>query len=198
MERSGYKIDKRKDSIENDSTNCIDHCNDGHKYFKLVGHHKIIFVFIVAVTIIIIRTFILDQVTVNGVSMYNTFSDGDVLLVQKVNIDPLKRFDIVIIQNNYFTIIKRVIGLPGETISINESVYIDGILLENDYGETIKDGGIANEKIVLEEDEYFVLGDNRNNSIDSRTLGTINIEKIKGKVIFQIFHFEKTGKISSR
>jgi len=130
--------------------------------------------------------------------MYNTFSDGDVLLVQKVNIDPLKRFDIVIIQNNYFTIIKRVIGLPGETISINESVYIDGILLENDYGETIKDGGIANEKIVLEEDEYFVLGDNRNNSIDSRTLGTINIEKIKGKVIFQIFHFEKTGKISSR
>ena len=111
--------------------------------------------------------------------MENTLHNGDNLIVDKLSYrfrDP-ERFDIIVFPfqyqaNTYY--IKRIIGLPGETVQIMEdgSIYINGEKLEESYGreviqpETI---GRAAEPIVLGEDEYFVMGDNRNNSSDSRT-----------------------------
>ena len=125
--------------------------------------------------------------------MENTLHNGDNLIVDKLSYrfrDP-ERFDIIVFPfqyqaNTYY--IKRIIGLPGETVQIMEdgSIYINGEKMEESYGreviqpETI---GRAAEPIVLGEDEYFVMGDNRNNSSDSRTdiVGNIKREDIIGK-----------------
>ena len=121
--------------------------------------------------------------------MENTLHNGDNLIVDKLSYrfrDP-ERFDIIVFPFQYQTntyYIKRIIGLPGETVQIMEdgSIYINGEKMEESYGreviqpETI---GRAAEPIVLGEDEYFVMGDNRNNSSDSRTdiVGKILSEK---------------------
>jgi signal peptidase I len=88
--------------------------------------------------------------------------------------------------------IKRVIGLPGETIYINEkgNVYIDGVLLKEDYIKDITtDPGIAGEPFALKEGEYFVMGDNRNNSTDSRSpsIGVVRKEEMVGRAFMRIW-----------
>lgn len=93
--------------------------------------------------------------------------------------------------------IKRVIGLPGETVELIEGkYYIDGELLEEDY---LDEGTITEPKIgthwELGEDEYFVSGDNRGNSSDSRNYGPLHKDEIKGKAIFRLFPFDRFGKI---
>ena len=88
---------------------------------------------------------------------------------------------------------------PGETIQIKEGViYINGEALKENYGkDTIRDAGLAKKKITLEEDEYFVLGDNRNASIDSRRLevGPVKRSKIKGKAWLRFYPFSSFGTI---
>ena len=127
----------------------------------------------------LVITFVGQRTEVEGASMENTLHNGDNLIVDKLSYrfrDP-ERFDIIVFPfqyqaNTYY--IKRIIGLPGETVQIMEdgSIYINGEKMEESYGreviqpETI---GRAAEPIVLGEDEYFVMGDNRNNSSDSRT-----------------------------
>ena len=126
----------------------------------------------------LVITFVGQRTEVEGASMENTLHNGDNLIVDKLSYrfhDP-ERFDIIVFPfqyqaNTYY--IKRIIGLPGETVQIMEdgSIYINGEKLEESYGreviqpETI---GRAAEPIVLGEDEYFVMGDNRNNSADGR------------------------------
>ena len=125
-----------------------------------------------------------QRTLVNGVSMEDTLQDGDNLLVDKISYrfhDP-ERFDVIVFKythkdNTYY--VKRIIGLPGETVQIDNAgnIYINGKEIEEHYGfETIKDPGIAANPITLGEDEFFVLGDNRNNSADSRmeAVGNIN------------------------
>ena len=116
-------------------------------------------------------TFVGQRTQVNGSSMEPTLSDHDNLIVDKISYrfkEP-ERFDIIVFPFQYeedVYYIKRIIGLPGETIQIVDGeVYIDGEKLAKDYGaEKMADAGIAAEPIVLGEDEYFVLGDNRNHS----------------------------------
>ena len=135
--------------------------------------------------------------------MEPALSDGDNLIVDKISYrfhDP-ERFDIIIFPyqwepNTYY--IKRIIGLPGETIQIDDegNIYIDGKVLQEHYGlERIKNPGSAREPITLGEDEYFVLGDNRNNSEDSRftQVGVIHRDDIVGRAWLRIYPFDRIG-----
>ncbi len=134
-----------------------------------------------------------------GTSMENTFMEGDSLFIDKLSyhfIEP-KRFDIIVFpfkeKEETLLYIKRIIGLPGETIQIaGNAIYIDGEVLEESYGkEAMEEGteGIALKPYTLEEDEYFVLGDNRNYSIDSRHphVGPIKRDLIIGKSAFRLW-----------
>lgn len=142
----------------------------------------------------LISHFLFFNVTVVGQSMEPTYYEDDKLFASALayEIEEPERFDVAIINTQYgYCLIKRVIGLPGETIQIdnNGNIYINGEILEENYGaETIEDPGIAaGSGITLADDEYFVLGDNRNHSSDSRieVFGPIKIDQIMGKVKFK-------------
>ena len=153
----------------------------------------------------LVITFVGQRTEVEGASMENTLHNGDNLIVDKLSYrfhDP-ERFDIIVFpfqfqDNTYY--IKRIIGLPGETVQIMDdgSIYINGEKLEENYGmEVIKPEtiGRAAEPIELGEDEYFVMGDNRNNSSDSRTdmVGNIKRENIIGKAWLRIWPVSNFG-----
>lgn len=147
-----------------------------------------------------VNRFVGTYTLVEGSSMEHTLHDGDYLLIDKLsyNIGEPKRFDIVIFPYNeeiYF--IKRIIGMPGETIQIKDGkIYINGKELEESYGaEKMVDGGLASEKITIGPGEYFVLGDNRNHSTDSRldSVGTVTEDEIVGKASFRIYPFDDIG-----
>ncbi len=153
-------------------------------------------------------TFVAQKTKVDGPSMMPTLYDKDQLIVDKISYrftDP-KRFDVIVFpylyeEDTYY--IKRVIGLPGETVQIDfdGNIYINGQLLEENYGaDVIKNPGIAADPIVLGEEEYFVLGDNRNNSKDSRSemVGKIKKDDIIGRAIFRIWPFSSFGSISKK
>ena len=164
--------------------------------------------FVGYVVLILVLTFIIVnyvgvRTQVVGSSMYPTLENGDNLIVEKVSYyfrDP-QRFDIVVFpypEDPDVHYIKRIIGLPGETVQIIDGyVYIDGELLEEDvYGyEVMNYAGIAQDPIVLGEDEYFVLGDNRNNSEDSRfeEVGVIQGSDITGRAWIRIWPLSSFG-----
>ena len=152
----------------------------------------------------LIITFVGQRYRVDGSSMETTLSDGDNLIVDKISYrfrDP-KRYEIIVFpyqykENTYY--IKRIIGLPGETVQVKDGyVYINGEQLDEHYGnELMVDPGTAAEPITLGEDEYFVLGDNRNHSSDSReeTVGVINRDNLVGRAWIRIWPFSKFGVI---
>lgn len=160
----------------------------------------------------LITTFALQLTHVGGSSMYPTLSNSDYILVEKISyrFEEPERFDVIVFPyveesgeiRNY---IKRVIGLPGETIQIKDGIiYINGEVISEDFGfETINTGGWAENPVEIGMDEYFVLGDNRNNSKDSRHLdeygssdiGLIEKEKIIGKAWLRIYPLGKIGKV---
>lgn len=146
---------------------------------------------LIIVAVVLIRTFIITPVKVDGDSMKETLNDNDILLLYKLG--SIKRFDIVVLDEAYDNekIIKRVIGMPGETVSIkNDKIYINGKVIDNSfaYGTTSDV-----DKIELGEDEYFILGDNRLISKDSRYFGPVTKGEIIGKVVFRLFPFNKIG-----
>ena len=160
----------------------------------------IVFIFCL---VFLVTTYVGQRTRVEGHSMEPALSDGDNLIVDKISYrfhDP-ERFDIIIFPyqwepNTYY--IKRIIGLPGETIQIDDegNIYIDGEVLQEHYGlERIKNPGSAREPITLGEDEYFVLGDNRNNSEDSRftQVGVIHRDDIVGRAWLRIYPFDRIG-----
>ena len=155
----------------------------------------------------LIITFVGQRTKVSGNSMYATLENGDNLILEKLSyrfLDP-ERFDIVVFRythkkNTFY--IKRVIGLPGETVQIVDSkIYINGEILEENYGyEPIQDAKRASQPITLGEDEYFVLGDNRNDSSDSRdpAVGNVTRSQIIGKAWLRIWPLNKIGLINNR
>ena len=157
--------------------------------------------FVVVLTWFIL-TFVGQRTVVDGRSMNATLNDKDNLIVEKLSYrfsDP-ERFVIIVFPpydtKEYY--IKRIIGLPGETVQIDGegNIYINGELLEEDYGlETIKNPGRAIEPVTLGEDEYFVLGDNRNNSVDSRDsrVGNIKRDAIIGRAWVRIWPLSDIG-----
>lgn len=145
-----------------------------------------------------ITDYIVQPTRVEGISMEDTLNNNDILLIDKISYrthDP-ERFDVIIFpysMREYY--VKRVIGLPGETIQIKDGfIYINDVKLKESYGnEPIEDAGIAAEKIILSQDQYFLLGDNRNYSTDSRSIyiGPVEKEKLEGKVWARIFPFDQ-------
>lgn len=142
-----------------------------------------------------------QRTEVIGSSMETTLSNGDNLIVDKISyrFEEPKRFDIIVFPFQYAEktyYIKRIIGLPGETVYIDETgnIYINEVLLKETYGrEIMKSQGLASEPVTLGDDEFFVLGDNRNNSSDSRdpSVGNIIRNDIIGKAWVRIYPFQK-------
>lgn len=144
-----------------------------------------------------------QRVSTVGDSMSPVLRNGDVVLVNRIvyNATTPKRGDVIVFkpkgnENDHYYI-KRIVGLPGETIEIIENrVYIDGERLEEDYETTnIDDVGVVDEKLKLASDEYFVLGDNREQSEDSRDadVGNVKREYIYGKAWFVITPGDEFG-----
>ncbi len=154
----------------------------------------------VAVVLVITFFFIrcvAQRTEVSGHSMDPTLQHGDSLIMEKVTYrfrEP-KRFEIIVFPYRYKAdtyYIKRIIGLPGETVYIDPegTIYINGEPLEENYGkEVIQSPGLAAEPITLGDNEYFVLGDNRNHSSDSRdpSVGNIRREEIEGRAFVRIW-----------
>lgn len=164
-----------------------------------------IYLLIVLVMTFLVVTYVGQRTKVSGASMEPTLSDGDNLLVDKISyrFSEPERFDIIVFPFRYAEktyYIKRIIGLPGETVYIDDEgqIFINGELLTESYGkEVIADPGRAYEMLTLGEDEYFVLGDNRNNSSDSRdpVVGNIHRDELIGKAWMRIYPFYKMGMI---
>ena len=149
--------------------------------------------------IIIIRTFIVTPIRVNGDSMNPTLKDGEIMILNKIgySINGVERFDIVVVDYNGDKLIKRVIGLPGETVEYkDDTLYINGKKIE----ENFKKNGKTNDYSIIEtgyktipKDKYFVVGDNRVNSADSRVIGLVDKDQILGKANFVLLPFSKFG-----
>lgn len=141
--------------------------------------------------VLLIRTYVVTPIRVNGDSMYNTLQDGNLMILKKYDKD-IERFDIVVINYEKEKIIKRVIGMPKEDIEYKDNeLYINGEPVEETYGY----GSTKNFKDYCGEDEYFVMGDNRENSKDSRMIGCVNKKYIIGSTNIRFFPFKKIGKV---
>lgn len=169
-----------------------------------------LFTFLVSLAIILlVRQFILQNNTVVGSSMVPTLEDGDQILVEKVSSyfpSVIRRGDIVTVNtrgHQTFSrderyIIKRIIALPGEEVRIQDGrVLVDGLILVESYLpedlETVcRNPAYAD--LVLASDEYYVMGDNRPHSIDSRSIGPVKQSDLVGRLFFRFYPLNKLGK----
>ena len=167
-----------------------------------------LYLLVVLCAVYLLIHFVGQRTQVSGSSMEPKLSDADNLIVDKITYrfrEP-ERFDIIVFPFRYDEqtfYIKRIIGLPGETVYIDEegTIFIDDEPLIENYGkEIIEDPGRAYVPITLEEDEYFVMGDNRNNSSDSRdpAVGNIKRESIIGRAWLRMWPLDKFGLIRHR
>ena len=177
------------------------------KVLKEILSTSLYILFVLCAVYLVIH-FVGQRTQVLGSSMEPKLSSEDNLIVDKISYrfhDP-ERFDIVVFPFRYeenIFYIKRVIGLPGETIRIDEkgNILINGEILEESYGkEVIQSPGRAYEEIVLADDEYFLMGDNRNNSTDSRdpSVGNVRRDEIVGRAWLRIWPLDQVGFIEHR
>lgn len=149
---------------------------------------------IIIIVVLLIKRYVVTPIQVNGDSMDPTLKNGDFMILNKLSmkLDTIHRFDIVVIDKDDSYIIKRVIALPGETVKYeNNKLYIDGYQIEESFLPDGKETNDFEEKIP--DNCYFVMGDNRQISLDSRQLGCFDISKIKGKTSLLIYPFNRFG-----
>ncbi|MDE7423020.1 MAG: signal peptidase I [Lachnospiraceae bacterium] len=174
----------------------------------------LVYAAIIVTCVFLVPNYVMAKNVVSGESMENTLHDKEQILTEMISYrfgEP-KRFDIIVFyhffdnkntdksdKDAYEFYVKRIIGLPGENVRIEgDTIYINGEPLEEHYGkDSISDSGRAEEEITLGEDEYFVLGDNREVSIDSRSSSVGNVKRdwILGKVCARVYPFNKIGSV---
>lgn len=160
---------------------------------KSVIRENLIYI-IILIVIILVKSFIVSPIRVNGASMNDTLLDKDLMLLDKVSykFNEIERFDIVVVDSMDQYIIKRVIGLPGDVIEYKDNIlYVNGKELKEDFSHKKTNDF----KVTIPENEYFVLGDNRTNSADSRMIGPVSRKSIKGKANLIIFPFSRMGEV---
>lgn len=171
----------------------------------------LIYIALIVVCVYVVPKYVIQRTVVSGESMEDTLHDAESLLIDKISYrftDP-KRYDIIVFYpkgrdvDEYY--VKRIYGLPGETIQIKgNDIFINGEKIDDPYAkDSMSTGGIANEPYTLGKDEYFVLGDHRSVSQDSRFTpetsndknapGPVKFENISGKVILRIWPLGKFG-----
>ena len=159
---------------------------------KKIGKELLPYIIIIII-VLLVKTYIFTPVIVNGPSMMDTLHNQDVMILDKIGMrfNGINRFDIVVIQTGNTKIIKRVIGLPGETIEYKDNqLYINGKEMEDLYGSDVT---YDFELVEIPDNMYYVLGDNRTDSVDSRILGTIDEDNILGHATFIIYPFNRFG-----
>ncbi len=165
--------------------------------FKEFIKDSFVYIIIFIVTLLIVL-YVFSLTQVLGSSMQPTLDNRDITVVLKIHyrLFSVKRFDVVSFNyNDKNHLVKRVIGLPGEHIKYeNGRLYIDDKLVEEDFmteGEILFFDlqNLGYEQIP--ENHYFVLGDNRDNSLDSRTIGLVEKSNINGKIVMRLFPFHK-------
>ncbi len=147
---------------------------------------------IIILVVVLIRTFIVTPVQVDGESMVPTLKDREILLLKKYD-HSLERFDIVVFKYNNDKLIKRVVGLPGDHIEYkNGKLKVNDTYIKENFKTNSKTNDFKLEDIGYEKvpkGYYFVMGDNRNNSTDSRIIGLVDAKQIQGSTTFSIFPF---------
>lgn len=166
---------------------------------KFINFMKEISVYvIIIVVIILLKIYVVSPIRVNGTSMDPTLENGDIMILNKIgyHFGQIKRFDIVVIKYKDELLIKRVIGLPGEKIKYeNNTLYVNDKKLDEEFDKaytydfSIKEIGST----TVPADSYFVLGDNREVSKDSRSIGFIDKEDIVGKSSLTLFPLNRFG-----
>ncbi len=160
---------------------------------EIIEFFKDIFKYLIIIAIIIlIRIFVLTTTEVIGPSMEPNLYDGNILLVDQITsrFNDYERFDIIVFEHSPSYLVKRVIGLPGETIEYRDNkLYANNKEIKLDFdiiGVTENFGPID-----IPNEKYYLLGDNRIDSVDSRDFGPVKREKIIGKPFFSIWPFNK-------
>ena len=154
---------------------------------------------IVIVIILVLMIYVVSVTQVVGNSMYSTLNNGDVLILNKLKyrFSEVERGDIISLEyEDTKYLIKRVIGVPGDTISISDNtVYVNGeVYIENYLEEDLEYDDFQLSSLgyqTIPADMYFVLGDNREDSLDSREIGLVSKDEVIGKVSFRIWPLNK-------
>jgi signal peptidase I len=150
---------------------------------------------VIIIVVVLIRTFIATPVLVNGSSMYPTLKNNELLILKKYD-RSYDRYNIVVLDYKNEKLIKRVIGLPGETVEYRDGIlYIDGKETNDDFASITSDFKSSElVKGTIPKGYYLVMGDNRKNSIDSRTIGLVSEDDINGVTNFSLWPFGTFGK----
>lgn len=157
------------------------------KWIKEIIPYVLIFIFV-----LLLRTFIVTPVIVSGSSMDNTLKDGEILLLKKYD-KTYNRFDIIVFNYGNDKLVKRVIGLPGEHVKYEDGIlYINDEIVEDQFASITRDYNLNYLGLdTIPEGYYFVLGDNRTKSSDSRMIGLVSEEVIEGTTSFSLWPFGK-------
>lgn len=148
--------------------------------------------FIIILVVVFVKMFVVSPIRVNGASMNPTLNDKDIMILNEISygFSDIVRFDIVVVKEENEYLIKRIIGLPGEKIEYKDNkLYIDGKYVKEDF----KHMETMDFSTTLGEDEYFIMGDNRTNSTDSRIFGPISRDEIIGKTSLTILPISRFG-----